>query len=626
MSGISRHGHHLVVAILFLFACDGTLSRSEVDTGIEDAASSADAASSTDAASPADAEMPFTPDASDASTDAWIPGPICAETTSTRTSTPSGLAVVHHDGQSFVSWRDRAEGADGAAFRYRLYRSDTPITDDAALEHAELIARGILNHSGQLFGGAFLPAQRLDATRPMAIVAEGESPLPAWSGLWVANTSDNGCAYFAVLATDATDVPVESIEPGVNATTGPVAETVAPRAPIKVYDSNSRGIYSPQTRVTGTPNLPLVVFLHASMAGGGGAGDYGDYFLYFGDRTMGFRDGMPGVFSVEETHSGLQYLMMRNRDTIVSPSGSGGFETHWFGYLAEPEWGGERLVYPFTDTRLDWMIRWVISRYAPNPERVVVTGGSMGAWGTMTYGFRRPELFAAVFPDRPRFRQTSLLSIAGTITPTDPLPTGQTWTEHHDSIHFVRNHPGDLPFLGWNCGRQDGFATWAEQVEMVQALVEGHHGFAFAWNNGNHGDGGIPRAEIARWYPYDRFGRNESYPAFGNSSIDDDPGTGDPSEGDLVGGINLGFDWSVPIDEVNRWSADISNALATADMTVDVTPRRTQHFDPTPGTVMRWTDSLGGSGTVSVDANGLVTVPALRIRPGVPTTLTITLP
>jgi hypothetical protein len=554
--------------------------------------------------------------------DAWSSGPACAETTATRTSTASGLTIVHHDGQSFVSWRDRAEGEEGAMFRYRLYRSHAPITDDT-LTSAELVASGILNHSGQLFGGAFSPEERLDATKAMAIVEEGEPALAPWSGLWVANVAENGCAYFAVLATDTNDVPVEEIEPGRNATVEPIAETVAPRAPMKVYDSAMRGPASPLTRVTGTPNLPLVVYLHPSWSGSGGAGDYGDYFQYFADRTMGFRDGMPGVFSVEETHSGLQYLMMRNRDGFVVPDGSGGNQTHWFGYLAEPEWGGERLVYPFTEARLDWMIPWVISHYAANPERVVVWGASMGAWGSMTYAFRRPELFAAVFPDRPRFRQITLTSIAGAETSEDRLPTGETWTEHHDSIRFVRNHPGDLPFLGWNCGRQDGFATWSEQVEMVQALTDGHHGFAFAWNDGDHSGGSAPSDEVRRWYPFDRFARNESYPAFGHSSIDENPGTVAPADGDLVGGINLGFDWSDPVDETTRWSADISNALATAEMTVDITPRRTQRFHPASGSIVRWSDSLGGSGVVTVDAHGLVTVMAVRLRPGTPTTLTI---
>jgi hypothetical protein len=547
-------------------------------------------------------------------------GAACALTSSTRTSTASGLAVVHRDGQSFVSWRDRAEGEAGAAFRYRLYGASEPI-GEATLASAELVREGILNHSGQLFGAAFRPEDRLDPARPMAIVEEGAEPLPPWSGLAVTTVDRNGCAYYAVLATDLDGNAIEAIEPGMNATTEPIAELVAPRQPLEVYDSNERGKYSPQTRITGTPGLPLHVALHASNAQGGGAGDYGDYYLYFADRTMGWRDGLGGVFSVEETHSGDQHLLMRNRDTIVAPSGAQGVETMWFGYVADGVEG--RHAYPFTEARLEWMIPWVIARYAADPERVYVSGGSMGAWGTVTFAFRRPELFAAVYPDRPRFRQRTMTSVIDAATDEDTLPTGERWTEHHDSVRFVEGHPGDLPFVGWNCGRQDGFASWQEQVDMIAALTEGRHGFAFAWNDGDHSSGSDARAEIERWYPATKFARNESYPAFTHSSIDDDPGPGDPTAGDLTGGVNLGFDWTVDRDEATTWVVTIENELATAAMTVDVTPRRTQAFDPGPGETIDVTTTFG-TGTAVADENGLVTVEAVRIDPGARTTITLT--
>lgn len=549
--------------------------------------------------------------------------PLCQLTSETRT-TASQMEVVHHDGQSFVSWRDRAIADAGADIRYRVYRARTPITSDADLASAELITSKILNHSGQLFGSAFKPAQRVVDTAPMALVENNGTPLPTWSGLWVANASDNGCAYFAVLATDKNDVAMETIEPGRNATTAPIAEALAPHQPIKVYDSANRGQYSPNTKITGTPNLPLSVILHASNAQGGGAGDYGDYYEYFGDTTMGYRAGLPGVFSVEETHSGPQTLMMRNRDTIVMPDGMQSLETYWFGYVATPEWGDHaRHAYPFTEARLLYMIPWVISRYQVDPERVTATGGSMGAWGSVSFAFRHPELFAAVFPDRPRLKQIGLTSITTAATATDTLPSGQLWSEHHNAIAFATGHPAALPFLGWNCGRNDGFATWAEQVEMVQAMTAAHHGFAFAWNNGDHSTGSIPN-EVAKWYPASRFAKHLSYPAFGHSSIDNNLGNGSPTDGDLVGGINLGFSWTDPVESATSWSSAIGNALNTSEMTVDVTPRRPQMFQPAAGSTVHYTTSLGQAGDVVVDGNGIVTVPAVRIAVGAATTVTLT--
>jgi hypothetical protein len=100
-------------------------------------------------------------------------------------------------------------------------------------------------------------------------------------------------------------------------------------------------------------------------------------------------------------------------------------------------------------------------------------------------------------------------------------------------------------------------------------------------------------------------------------------GNGDPKEGDLVGGINLGFDWKEVLDEPGRWAVTLTNDLARADMTVDVTPRRCQQFKPRPGTTLRWTASIGAAGTLTTDAHGLVTVRRVVIQPGKSTRLSI---
>ncbi|MGQ9662363.1 MAG: hypothetical protein ACUVWX_08520, partial [Kiritimatiellia bacterium] len=59
-------------------------------------------------------------------------------------------------------------------------------------------------------------------------------------------------------------------------------------------------------------------------------------------------------------------------------------------------------------------------------------------------------------------------------------------------------------------------------------------------------------------------------------------------------------------------------------MTVDVTPRWCQRFEPKPGDKLRWTNSAGDEGTVVADQWGLVTVEKVRIKTGEWTTLRIT--
>jgi hypothetical protein len=204
------------------------------------------------------------------------------------------------------------------------------------------------------------------------------------------------------------------------------------------------------------------------------------------------------------------------------------------------------------------------------------------------------------------------------------MADGKTdYYDHVDGPRFAAERREDLPFLGFACGRNDGYATWPELIDMVRALTASRHGFAFSWNNGNHGEGGRAMAPIHKYYPAEKFARNRSYPAFGNSSIDQRMGNGDPKDGDLEGGINLGFDWKDVRDEPALWSAAVSNDLAREPMTADVTPRRCQKFKPKPGDTLRWAASTGESGTVVADRWGLVTVPKVVIRPGEATTLAI---
>ena len=158
---------------------------------------------------------------------------------------------------------------------------------------------------------------------------------------------------------------------------------------------------------------------------------------------------------------------------------------------------------------------------------------------------------------------------------------------------------------------------------MVRALSKSRHGFAFAWNNGDHSSGAEPMSQIRKWYPPELFARDRSYPAFSHSSIDQSLGNGDPADGDLEGGINLGFRWEVLADEPGKWSIRLSNELAKEDMTVDVTPRRCQKFRIVKGQKLKWTTSRGQTGTLAADELGLATIAGVRIAKGEPVELSV---
>jgi hypothetical protein len=344
---------------------------------------------------------------------------------------------------------------------------------------------------------------------------------------------------------------------------------------------------------------------------------------------MCYRDGLPGVFTVQENRSkGGNYLLLWPRDAIEHPSGRGAFETMWLGYHCIPQGAThkEPRVYPFTENRLAWMIDWALKRYGADPQRVSVGGSSMGGLGSINFGFRHPELFAAAYPTTAPFvwwppssfhgyerRDTKALMADGTTSYVDRTNSPKFADEHHE----------DLPFLGWAVGRRDGNHNWQEYIDMVKALTANHHGFAFSWNDGGHSEGIRAMGPISKYYPASKFARNRSYPAFGNSSIDHNMGNGSKEDGDREGGINLGFDWKEVVDDTGSWSVTISNDLAKDAMTVDVTPRRCQKFRLKPRAECKWTTSTSASGTVVADKWGLVTVPKVAIKAGMGTVLRI---
>jgi hypothetical protein len=257
-------------------------------------------------------------------------------------------------------------------------------------------------------------------------------------------------------------------------------------------------------------------------------------------------------------------------------------------------------------------------------------------------GLKRPELFAALYPTGPKCRATAVYGWPriNRQNPTEEipaaklaeiggkppmLPDGQArFFDYLDLVAFVEQTHRDLPFpcfIGGREGRKPwaGYAPWEDNVAMVKALTRNRHGFGFGWDNKGHGSARVQFEKLKQYYPPQLFALNRSYPAFGNSSIDDDLGPNGPDEGY----VNVGFAWKDVVDEAGKWSATISNGEAKADMTADVTPRRCQNFKPAAGEKLRWTSSSGAAGDATADQWGLVTVEKLAIPLGKPVTLTI---
>jgi hypothetical protein len=119
---------------------------------------------------------------------------------------------------------------------------------------------------------------------------------------------------------------------------------------------------------------------------------------------------------------------------------------------------------------------------------------------------------------------------------------------------------------------------------------------------------------------------DQSQPAFAACSLDDDPGSGDPNNGDPKGQANLYLFWETGdvVDRADRWEMTlglIQKAPKDA-CTVNVTPRRLQQFKLKPGQEVKWTNTAVGngkaiqSGQATADEHGLITLEKVRVGTG----------
>jgi hypothetical protein len=142
--------------------------------------------------------------------------------------------------------------------------------------------------------------------------------------------------------------------------------------------------------------------------------------------------------------------------------------------------------------------------------------------------------------------------------------------------------------------------------------------------------------------------RNQSLPALGNCSLDDNLGEGDINSGVAFGQVNgyLLWDTESIVDRSGQWEMTLrlDDSAPLDECTVDLTPRRCQAFRPRAGERFRWTCTflplqakdqeekvaspaeeltarlaagrpLGG-GSLTADEWGLVTIAQMRMLKG----------
>lgn len=320
-----------------------------------------------------------------------------------------------------------------------------------------------------------------------------------------------------------------------------------------------------------TTNQWVVLSLHGSGT---------NYDLFYGRKYtadlpagLTYETDNQFKFAIQNSTSGstpTQMTILPNDRQENLPNGNRR-EMFWMGVNATP--GAGNPVDMVMERRLDAMMSWFDANYPQaSATRRVATGGSMGAYGTFTYALKRPTKFAALYPDRPRWRSASTPNTiwcpswstgATNVYPfgagpsLNPADGGYPLQEHLDHLAWISNPANDLPWIGWCVGKADGYTPFEDHIAAVAALRARGAGFAFYWNSGNHSEGAKLSFELFPTYPVYLWEIGKGYPVFSEHSLDDDPATA------AEGGINIGLSFRNVVESAGAWSCEVRHQGTT---------------------------------------------------------------
>jgi len=579
-----------------------------------------------------------------------------------REPTPvvSKLRAVHHDGQTFLTWKEHEDIlADGPATLenmeqkllplrgkrqvvFRVYASQRPIAA-GTLGQATLVAevplvlsmyyldsvRTIEHPKAEqgegrtpLVGGARAKRDLV----PAYAIAKGQPALERGSGLYVRTITRPGKTYYAVTTAvnGRESVGARDLSPG-NSLAEPVEENVAP--PIPVLQSTQQV----PSREKGRPGC----FVHTY-----------NYWLEFPYANI------PRQLAVATRQ--IEGLTSQSPAELCVQLGAYGsqpaFNAHQRGggaIVLCPPWDqddsilqgrhecletlrsyDQGVVHNWAQRRTLALVEWAKREFPVDPHRVTVVG-QFALWA-----LRHGDVFAVVTSDAyGNFNKGREAQKHG--PSWGPYPQGsKNWQgidqwESMNVCKWIRENPTvELPYLvlrPTGSSHVGDIGPWA-WPELYRALHDTRRAFTArhggVWS-GTPLAGTIMPATIRR---------NQSLPAFGNCSLDGMPGEGDMSnnggvgsDGDVIADLNgfLLWDTDTIVDRPECWemtvyldSGDAKRQRPGAPAetcTVDITPRRCQQFKSRPGQQFRWSntaleDNQARTGHATADAWGLVTL------------------
>lgn len=250
-------------------------------------------------------------------------------------------------------------------------------------------------------------------------------------------------------------------------------------------------------------------------------------------------------------------------------------------------------------------VAWTIKRYKIDPNRVYLSGNSMGGSGTLGIGMRHGDVFAAIKANVPAGVEHVSERL---FLPPKSIPAEVTLPEPPICIDYSAQNDR------WSVGHG----------RFARAMNDRKYPFIFYWGPFGHANNSAKIMEVNDLidsFDWLSVKKNEAYPVFTNASTNSKLPWPDDLKSTAAGQVNAFFRWKTLKDAAKELELSLflvsSKDLKTkfeipGEAHTDVTLRRLQNFKLKPGASFRWTlGTAMGEGTV--DQHGLLTITGLKI-------------
>ena len=273
-------------------------------------------------------------------------------------------------------------------------------------------------------------------------------------------------------------------------------------------------------------------------------------------------------------------------------------------------WGqnGAGLEETPVEKRVIATVLWTVKKYGIDPNRVYLSGISMGGSGTLGIGLRHGDIFAAIKANVPAIEwfEHPMKSLG---LPPYALPEGTRLPDPPVTVDYSSQ------IDHWSIGHE----------RLIAGMRDRKYGWMLFWGAYGHANADAwiaKKNDIINAFDWLSVRLDQPYPAFTDATTDTPSPWPDDLKGQGAGQINGFFRWEEP--SADDKGVGLVLRLATAGelrsrifqvpgrSTATLTLRRLGKFAVKPGDRLAWTFGEA-KGEITVGADGLVTIPSLTV-------------